>query len=134
MDPVSLAAAALGAGLSAGLALVGVTVAMLEAVRPAAGAGAGDPTAGGALYLLMAGTLGGLVLAGVVTWWLLAPIDSTYRRGGLSLVSAFATVPAMLIYPPLHAALGTSALLVAAAAAATVALLLCRRARRLASA
>jgi hypothetical protein len=132
MEPVSLAATALGAGLSAGLALVGVTVAMLEAVRPAAGAG--DPAAGGALYLLMAGTLGGLVLAGAVTWWLLAPIDSTYRRGGLSLVSAFATVPAMLIYPPLHAALGTPALLVAAAAAAMVALLLCRRARRLASA
>ena len=132
MDPVSLAATALGAGLSAGLALVGVTVAMLEAVRPAAGAG--DPTAGGALYLLMAGTLGGLVLAGAVTWWLLAPIDSTYRRGGLSLVSAFATVPAMLIYPPLHAALGTPALLGAAALAATAALLLCRRARRLASA
>ena len=52
-------------------------------------------------YLLVAGTLGGLVLAGIVAWRLLAPIDSTYRRGGLSLVSAFATVPAMLIY---HAA------------------------------
>jgi hypothetical protein len=132
MDPVSLAATALGAGLSAGLALVGATVAGLDAIRPPPGTG--DPASGPALYLLAAGTLGGLVLAGAVTWHLLAPVDSGYRRGGLALVSAFATVPAMLIYPPLHATLGTPALLLAAALAAAAALLLIRRARRLAAA
>ncbi len=45
MDPISLAATALGAGLSAGLALVGVTVAAIAAVRPAGGGG--EPGVGG---------------------------------------------------------------------------------------
>ena len=131
MDQVSLAATALGAGLSAGLALVGATVAALDAVRPPPGTA--DPALGAPLYLLAAGTLGGLVLAGVVAWRLLAPLDSTYRRGGLALVSAFATVPIMQLYQPLDAAFGTPALLAAAGLAAAAAWLLSRRARRIAA-
>jgi hypothetical protein len=131
VDPLSLAAAALGAGVSAGLALVGATVAALDAVRPPPGTA--DPALGAPLYLLAAGTLGGLVLAGVVAWRLLAPLDSTYRRGGLALVSAFATVPVMLLYQPLDAAFGTPALLAAAALAAGAAFLLSRLARRIAA-
>jgi hypothetical protein len=132
VDPLSLAATAFGAGLSAGLALVGLTVAALATVRPPPGSA--DPALGAPLYLLAAGTLGGLVLAGTVTWRLLAPLDSTYRRGGLALVSAFATVPVMQVYQPLDAAFGTPALLTTAALATGVALLLSRRARRMAAA
>ncbi|HUQ14670.1 MAG TPA: hypothetical protein VM094_01355 [Gemmatimonadales bacterium] len=131
MDPVALAATALGAGLSAGLALVGATVAALDAVRPPTGTA--EPALGAPLYLLAAGTLGGLVLAGVVAWRLLAPLDSTYRRGGLALVSAFATVPIMQLYQPLDAAFGTPALLATAALAAAAAWVLSRRARRIAA-
>jgi len=131
VDSVSLAATALGAGLSAGLALVGATVAALDALRPPPGAA--EPALGAPLYLLAAGTLGGLVLAGVVAWRLLAPLDSTYRRGGLALVSAFATVPIMQLYQPLDAAFGTPALLAVAALAAAAAWLLSRRARRIAA-
>jgi hypothetical protein len=93
--------------------------------------GIGQAAAGAPFYLLAAGTLGGVVLAAGVTWWLLAPLDSPYRRGGLALVSAFATIPAMLVYPPLHAAFGRAALLATAAASGGAALLLTRRARRL---
>ena len=128
MDPVSLVAAALGAGLSAGLALVGATVAATAALRPPAGAT--EPALGAPLYLLLFGTLGGLVLAGVVAWRLLRPLQSTYRRGGLALVSAFATVVLMQIYRPLDAAFGVPALLVAAVFAGALAALLARRARR----
>jgi hypothetical protein len=131
VDPVSLAATALGAGLSAGLAVIGATVAALDAVRPPPGSV--EPSLGAPLYLLAAGTLGGLVLAGVVAWRLLAPLASTYRRGGLALVSAFATVPIMQLYQPLDAAFGTPALVAAAALAAGAAWLLSRRARRLAA-
>jgi hypothetical protein len=131
VDPIPLAATALGAGLSAGLAVVGATVAALDAVRPPPGSA--EPALGAPLYLLAAGTLGGLVLAGVVAWRLLAPLDSTYRRGGLALVSAFATVPIMQLYQPLDAAFGTPALLAAAALAAGAAWLLSRRARRIAA-
>jgi hypothetical protein len=132
MDPVSLAAAAMGAGLSAGLALVGLAVAALAAVRPPPGAS--EPAAGAPLYLLLAGTLGALLLAGIVTWRLLAPLPSTYRRGGLALVSAFATVPVMQVYRPLDAAFGPPALVAVAALAGTTAWLLARRARRIAAA
>jgi hypothetical protein len=131
VDPVSLAATALGAGLSAGLAVVGATVAALDTLRSPPGTA--DPALGAPLYLLAAGTLGGLVLAGVVAWRLLAPLDSTYRRGGLALVSAFATVPTMQLYQPLDVAFGTPALLAAAALAAGAAWLLSRRARRIAA-
>ncbi len=132
MDPVSLVAAALGAGLSAGLALVGATVAATAALRPPAGTT--EPALGAPLYLLLFGTLGGLVLAGVVAWRLLKPLQSTYRRGGLALVSAFATVVLMQIYRPLDAAFGVPALLVAAALAGVLALLLAWRARRMGAA
>jgi hypothetical protein len=132
MDPVSLVATALGAGLSAGLALVGATVAATAALRPPPGTT--EPALGAPLYLLLFGTLGGLVLAGVVAWRLLRPLQSTYRRGGLALVSAFATVVLMQIYRPLDAAFGVPALLVAAALAGVLALLLAWRARRMGAA
>ena len=132
MDPVALAATAVAAGLSSGMALVGVTVAALATLRPPAGTA--DPATGVPLLLLAVGTLGGLVLAGVVVWRLLAPLDSTYRRGGLAIVSAFATVVLMQLYRVLDAALGTPALLAAAGLSGAVALLLFRRARRMASA
>ena len=132
MDPVSLVAAALGAGLSAGLALVGATVAATAALRPPAGAT--EPALGAPLYLLLFGTLGGLLLAGVVAWRLLRPLQSTYRRGGLAMVSAFATVILMQIYRPLDAAFGEPALLIAAALAGMLSLALARRARRMAAA
>ena len=132
MDPVSLAAVALGAGLSAGLALVGATVAAIAALRPPPGTT--DPAVGAPLYLLLFGTLGGLVLAGIVAWRLLAPLESTYRRGGLAIVSAFATVVVMQIYRPLDAAFGVPALVLAAAIATASAWALARRARRMAAA
>ena len=131
MDPVSLVAAALGAGLSAGLALVGATVAATAALRPPAGT---TEPALGAHYLLLFGTLGGLVHAGVVAWRLLRPLQSTYRRGGLALVSAFATVVLMQIYRPLDAAFGVPALLAAAVLAGALALVLAWRARRMGAA
>ena len=132
MDPIALAATAIGAGVSAGLAVVGGTVAALSASRPPPGAT--DSALGAPLYLLAAGTLGGLVLAGVVAWRLLAPIDSTYRRGGLAMVSAFATVPLMQLYRPLDTALGAPALAGAGALFAGIAWLLARRSRRMAAA
>jgi hypothetical protein len=131
MDPVSLVVAALGAGLSAGLALVGATVAATAALRPTAGTS--EPALGAALYILLFGTLAGLLLAGVVAWRLLRPLQSTYRRGGLAMVSAFATVVLMQIYRPLDAAFGVPALVGGAVLTAGLAWLLARRARRMAA-
>jgi hypothetical protein len=129
VDPIGLAAASAGAGMACGLAVIASTVLAVGLVRgPTAGPA---PDLGAPLALLLAGTFGGLLLAGVVTWHLLARIDSGYLRGGLALVSSFATVILMLVTVPLNQAAGRGGLLALAAAAAGAGLLLARRARRL---
>ena len=132
MDPIGLAAVAAGAGMATGLAVISATVAAVGLIHsPAAGA---EPDLGAPLALLLGGTLGGLLLAGLTTWHLLARIESAYRRGGLSLVSSFATVLLMLVTMPLNQLAGRAGLLGLAAVAAVAALLLARRARRLGTA
>jgi len=132
MDPLGLAAASAGAGMAAGLAVISATVAAVGLIHsPAAGA---RSDLGAPLALLLAGTLGGLLLAGVTTWHLLAPIDSAYRRGGLALVSSFATVLLMLVTMPLNQLAGRAGLLGLAALAAALAAVVARRARRLGAA
>ena len=129
MDPIGLAAASAGAGMAAGLAVISTTVAAVGLVRsPGLGA---EPDLGAPLALLLAGTLGGLLLAGITTWHLLARVDSAYRRGGLAMVSSFATVVLMLVTMPLNQLAGRAGLLGLAALAVVLALLLGRRARRL---
>jgi hypothetical protein len=131
MDPVGLVVASAGAGMAAGLALISATVAAVDLVRPPA---AGPtPEVAAPLALLLAGTVGGLLLAGITTWHLLR-IASAYRRGGLALVSAFATVVLMLVTMPLHQLAGRAGLLGLALVAAGAGLLLARRAKRLGAA
>jgi hypothetical protein len=129
VDPIGLAAASAGAGMAAGLVLISITVAAVGLARPPI-TGPG-PDLGLPLALLLAGTLGGLLLAGITTWHLLGPIVPTYRRGGLAMVSSFATVVLMLVTMPLNQLAGRAGLLALAVLAAVVALLLARRARRL---
>jgi len=128
VDPIGLAAASAGAGMATGLAVISTTVVVVGLVR---GPATGPTPEGAPLALLLAGTMGGLLLAGVVTWHLLARIDSAYRRGGLAMVSSFATVILMLVTMPLNQAAGRAGLLALAAVAAGAGLLLARRARRL---
>jgi hypothetical protein len=128
VDPIRLALLAMGSGMAFGLAAVSLTVLGVDFIRPA------TPTpafaAGPAFYLLVFGTLGGLVLAGVVAWLLLAPILSTYRRGGLSLVTAMATVLPMLLCMAANQLAGRTGLVGLALAALRVAVVLAGRARR----
>jgi hypothetical protein len=126
---VRLAAAAMGSAVAFGLAVVGATVLGVDLLRPSVPPA--NPETGPPLYLLFFGTTAGLVLAGVVAWRLLAPVLSIYRRGGLSVVSAFATVLAMLLCIPAHQLAGRTGLGVLIAAALLVSLLLGRHARRL---
>jgi hypothetical protein len=82
-------------------------------------------------YLLIAGTLAGVLLAAYSAWQMLAPVRSTYRRGALSIVAAFATVLFMLICMPVHQLLGRTGLLTILATCGIAALLLARRVRSL---
>jgi hypothetical protein len=127
--PARLAVSAMGSAVAFGLAVVSAAVLGVDFLRPAT-PGA-NPEMGPPLYLLFFGTIAGLLLAGVVAWRLLSPILSIYRRGGLSVVSAFATVLAMLLCIPAHQLAGRTGLGVLIAAALLVSLLLARSARRL---
>ena len=128
MDPIRLVLAAMGSGVAFGLAVVSATVLGVDLLRgPAAATG---PSLGAPLYLLFFGTLAALAAAGAVAWRLLAPIVSTYRRGGLSLVSALATVLAMLLCIPTHQLAGRAGLAGLGVAALLVSWTLARRSRR----
>jgi Na+/H+ antiporter NhaC len=114
--------------VSVGLVVITATVLGVDTLR------SGVPTGlSPALYLLFSGTLGGILAAAGTAWWLLQPIESTYRRGGLAMVSGFATVLLMLICIPVHQFLGRTGLGALIAACTVAAALLARRARRIGS-
>lgn len=126
MDPLGLAASAVGSAVAAGLAVVSATTVIVGAMRPASGA---QSNLDAPFYVLFLGTFGGIALAGIVAWRLLRPIPSTYRRGGLALVSAFATVIAMLVCIPVNQYLGRPGLAGLIALGLLASVLLARRAR-----
>jgi len=127
MEPLRLVGLAMGSGVAFGLTVVSLTVLGVDFLRTQTPDAA--PQAGAPLYLLFFGTLTGLVVAGLITWRLLAPILSLYRRGGLSVVSGLATVLVMLLCIPVHQLAGRAGLLTLAVLAALASLVLARRAR-----
>lgn len=94
--------------------------------------GGGPAAAAGttAAVLLIGGTFGGFVLAGLLGWWLLAPIGALYPRAALAICSSFATVVLMLVGQPIHQRFGQAGLLGLALLLAAGALAFGRRARR----
>jgi len=132
VGPVRFVALVMGSAVALGLAAVSATVLGVDLLRAEVPAGA--PALGAPLYLLFFGTLASLVVAGIVAWRLLSPILSTYRRGGLSLVSGLGTVVAMLLCIPAHQVAGRPGLMALGGAALLASLLLARGARRAAAA
>ena len=119
-------AAALAAAVCTGLIVVTATVLLADLLK--GGAYADNLTL--RLYLLFGGTLGGILAAAGAAWRLLQPIPSLYRRGGLAIVSAFATVLLMLICIPIHQMFGQAGLLVTMGLSGIAAVLLALRTRR----
>lgn len=125
--PVSFLAAALTSAVSAGLLVITATVLAVDALQPSGRPGNLDLS----FYLLVGGTLAGILLAAAAAWRLLAPVESIYRRGGLSIVCAFATVLLMLICIPVNQLLGHTGLILLLGFCGITAIFLARRARRL---
>jgi hypothetical protein len=110
-----------------GMLLITATVLGIDAMRT----DQGPPNLDLSFYLLVGGTLAGILLAAYAAWYLLEPVGSTYRRGALSIVTAFATVLVMLICMPVHRLWGRAGLVSLLATCGVAALLLGRRARHL---
>jgi hypothetical protein len=127
VDPLVLAAGAVGSAVALGLAAVTATALAVDALRPQSG---GAPDLGAPFQLLFWGTIASLALAATAAWRLLAPIGSAYRRGGLSLVSAFATfLVAILVCIPVNQILGRPGLAGLIALSLGISAFLARRAR-----
>ncbi|GEM_PF-2689226 len=121
--------AALACAVSAGLTAITATVLVADALRARHGAANLELR----FYLIAAGTLAGLMLAGFVAWRLLEPVTSAYRRGGLAMVAAFATVVLMLICTAVFEFFGRSGLLALLGLSALTCSLLAFQAHRLKS-
>ena len=133
-DQLGLAAQAMLFGVLFGTAVIAAVswgVRTLQAGRPVPATP--DPASGVAL-LILAGELGGAFAGGAAAWLLMAPIDSIYRRGGLTMVTAFATLVVSLIGIPVDIWLGRSGLLALSGFCALGCLWLSRRLRRRAGA
>ena len=124
--PFGFVATAVGCGALVGLSIITVTVLVVDSLR----ARAGTSNLNQSFYLLVGGTLTGILAAAYAAWRLLAPVESAYRRGALSIVCSFATVLLMLICIPVHQMLGRDGLLLLLGLSGVAALILAHRARR----
>jgi hypothetical protein len=106
--------------------LITGTVLVVDGLRTA-----GGPSTDLRFYLLFGGTLAGILLAGFAAWGLLGPIHSLYRRGGLAIVCAFATVLVMLVCIPVNQWFGRNGLLILLACFGLAAAVLGRQALKL---
>ena len=121
-------ATALAGAIAVGLVVVAATVLLVDLLK-------GDAYPENLtirLYLLFGGTVGGILAAAGAAWRLLQPIPSLYRRGGLAIVSGFATVLLMLVCIPIHQMFGRTGLLVTVGLSGIGAALLAAQTRRLA--
>jgi hypothetical protein len=126
--PIGFLAAAVSSAVSIGLLVITATVLWVDARTKS-----GPHDLDWSFYVLVGGTLLGILLAAYVAWQLLSPIGSAYRRGGLSIVCSFATVLLMLICIPVNQLFGRIGLFVLLGLCGVLATMLARRARRLGS-
>jgi hypothetical protein len=133
-DFVPLALAGMGLGIVLGSTLISAAVWLLRTLQarttPADTLDLGSAPS----LVLFAGMVGGMLAAAVATWRALAPVQSTYRQGGLALVASFATLVVSLIAMPVDRSLGRQGLLALAALGGLVAWRLWLAVRRAAAA
>jgi hypothetical protein len=124
-----LALTALPLGAVAGTAVVTASLlGVVSTVRPEMGPSPLETTAG---VLLVSGTLGGVAVAAILTWVILAPLQNSWRRAMLATVAGFATVVLMLVARPAHEAWGAAGLIALLFVCVVVMVLLGRRIIRL---
>lgn len=120
----------MAAGISAGAALTTGTLWAVRSILIGAAPATTPDLSSPAANLLLLGTFGGILLAAIVTWRILAPVGSTYRQGGLSMVSGFATFVVSMVALPVDVLVGRWGLLGLAAVFGFLASWFAGRARR----
>lgn len=96
-EHVGIAIRAMAFGMFAGTGLIALAM-WLRRTLELQGYGSDGPVSGGPIFaLVLGGTLGGFLLTIGLSWSLMRPLRSPYRRGGLAIVAGFATVVVMLL-------------------------------------
>jgi hypothetical protein len=130
VDLFALGVRGLGFAVSVGATAITGVLWGVQSILPQV-AGSPTPASGGPpFYLLVFGTVGAMGLAALTCWFVLRPVDSWFRRGGLSIVSAFASFVVALLTLPATMLLGRVGLLAASGAFAALAWAFWRGLRR----
>ncbi len=87
-DPVGLALASLGAGMTAGAAVLTAGMLLLRIVQRS---GIAEDGSGAGFVLLTSWTIAGVVAAVTVGWSRSRELDDTWRRGVIGMLSVFGT-------------------------------------------
>ncbi|MGH7591589.1 MAG: hypothetical protein ACREL2_09125 [Gemmatimonadales bacterium] len=130
LDLFALGVRVLGFAASVGATAIALVLWGVQTLVPAATTPNAGPVAGPAFYLLVLGTPAAMALAGATCWFLLRPVQSLFRRGALSVVSAFLAFVVSLITLPANALFGRLGLLTASLLFAVVMVLFGRSLRR----
>jgi hypothetical protein len=133
-DQVGLAAAAIGAGLAASVAVLSLVTWLTFRLAMASGIDSVEALAPNAaqVNVITYGTVGTMLVTGLFAWWLMRPIESTYRRFGLSMVAVLGGFVVGAVATALvRETVGVPFLPTLGGAALVLALLGARRARRL---
>jgi hypothetical protein len=129
-DPIPLAISSVGFSVLLGTALMSSFLIINRVmVRDLPSNGTPDVNQPAA-NLLLIGAFCTLILPALATWNLLSPIDSSYRRGGLAMVSGFGAILVSLVSIPLNEAGGMAGLAGLLAGSLILALLVSRKVLR----
>lgn len=130
LDLFALGVRALGFAAAVGATAITLVLWGVQTLVPPTATPNPAPTAGPAFYLLVLGTPAAMALAGATCWFLLRPVESLFRRGALSMVSAFLSFLVALLTLPANALYGRAGLLGTSLLFAGVMVLLGRSLRR----
>lgn len=128
-DHLGLALRSVAAGTMAGLGLVSAVLWLVRTLQTTGVAPQDPGPADLVANLVLLGWFGGAAAGGVAAWTLMAPIPSTYRRGGLAMVAGFGTLLLALVTAPVDKLLGPAGLLGLVALAALAFMVIVRRRR-----
>ena len=129
-DHVGIALRGILVGAVAGLGLVSLVMWGVRTLQVAGGAPLAPKPSDTIATVILAGWMGSAIAGGFVSWTLLKPIRSAYRRGGLAMVGGFAGLLFTFVTAPVDGVLGRWGLLGLAGVAGLWFVLLARKIAR----
>lgn len=129
-EHVGLALRAILAGAAAGVGLVSLVMWLVRTLQLSGLAPLAPTPSDDIATIILMGWTGGALMGGFAAFALMAPLVSSYRRGGLAMVAGFATLLCSFITAPVDSLFGRWGLLGLTALAGLALLLLLRSVRR----